>query len=148
MIICHKTSTNPWKPMPGEAVLDWILSIGQKELNCVLRLYWIVWNWSVYIYKKIHLALNNQELLTNYEIRLKDILVCAHFCYFWSNTSFILYIPCLYKRNRHVTKMENMRTLFFVHVYISVPQDELIKIRTIFLDSRILINKSNVVVVF
>ena len=35
----------------GVVAPDWILSMGQIELNCVLMQNWIVWNRTVYMYK-------------------------------------------------------------------------------------------------
>ena len=41
-LICHKTKPN---------LSDKVLSMGQIELYCVLRLNWIDWNRTVYMYK-------------------------------------------------------------------------------------------------
>ena len=40
----------PGPPWPGVVAIDRVLSIGQIELNCVLILNWIAWNWTVYMY--------------------------------------------------------------------------------------------------
>ena len=36
---------------PEGVAPDRVLSMRQIELNCVLMLNWIVWNWTVYMYK-------------------------------------------------------------------------------------------------
>ena len=36
---------------PGVVAPDKLLSMGRIELNCILMLNWIVWNWSVYMHK-------------------------------------------------------------------------------------------------
>ena len=44
----------------GVVAPERVLSMVQIELNCILMLYWIVWNRTVYMYK-LDLALNNLQ---------------------------------------------------------------------------------------